>query len=83
MITSGLSSRFTEDRTHTEKVCSKNTLADLGYAPYGPKFSQFHAVLWKIWQNHMLASSLEGRPPRGILDPPLEQQEPHDPEGNS
>ena len=22
---------------------------------YGPKCSQFHAVFWKIWQNHMLA----------------------------
>ena len=50
-------------------------VADLGGAPpsYGPKFSQFHAVFRKIWQNHMLD------PPRtvgapsygGILDPPL------------
>ena len=23
--------------------------------PYGPKFSLFHAVFWKIWQNHILA----------------------------
>ena len=22
--------------------------------PYGPKFSQFHVVFWKIWQNHIL-----------------------------
>ena len=29
----------------------------LGWAPppHGPKFSQFHAVFRKIWQNHMLA----------------------------
>ena len=41
---------------------------------HGPKFSQFHAVFRKIWQNRMLAP-----PPRrvgvpilqGILDPPL------------
>ena len=38
-----------------------------------PKFSQFHAVFWKIWQNHMLAPQLEGWHPllRGILDLPL------------
>ena len=36
-------------------------VADLGGAhparapPRGPKFSQFHAVFRKIWQNHMLA----------------------------
>ena len=41
--------------------------------PHGPKFSQFHAVFRKIWQNHMLRPSLEGWRPllRGILDPPL------------
>ena len=33
-------------------------VADLG------KFSQFHAVFRKIWQNHMLAS------PRGLAPPP-------------
>ena len=33
-------------------------------APYGPKFFQFHAVLWKIWQNRMLAA------PRGLAPPP-------------
>ena len=32
--------------------------------PYGPKFSQFHAVFLKIWQNHMLA------PPGGLVSPP-------------
>ena len=32
--------------------------------PYGPKFSQFHAVFWKIWQNHMLAP-----PPRRVGAP--------------
>ena len=37
-------------------------MADLGGCPqcvppppYGPKFSQFHAVFHKIWENHMLA----------------------------
>ena len=35
--------------------------------PPGPKFSQFHAVFRKIWQNHMLAPP----PLQGILDPPL------------
>ena len=42
--------------------------------PHGPQFSQFHAVFHKIWQNHMLASPLEGWRPflRGILDPPPE-----------
>ena len=44
-------------------------VADLGGAPgahppYGSKFSQFHAVFRKIWQNHMLA------PPRGLAPPP-------------
>ena len=44
-------------------------------APPGPKFSQFHAVFHKIWQNHMLAPPppQEGWRPllRGILDPAL------------
>ena len=41
--------------------------------PYSPKFSRFHAVFRKIWQNRMLAPPLEGWRPllRGILDPPL------------
>ena len=34
--------------------------------PKGPKFSQFHAVFWKILPNCMLAP-----PPMGILVPPL------------
>ena len=40
--------------------------------PHGPKFSQFHAVFRKIWQNHMLATPLEGWRPllRGILGRP-------------
>ena len=44
-----------------------------GRAPYGPKFSQFHAVFRKIWQNYMLAPPLESWRPllRGILDPAL------------
>ena len=49
-------------------------MADLGGPPYGPKFSQFHAVFRKIWQNHMLAPPPpQGWRPllRGILDPPL------------
>ena len=37
-----------------------SAVADLGGRPYGPKFSQFHAVFRKIWQNHMLA------PPRRV-----------------
>ena len=28
----------------------------------GPKFSQFHAVFWKIWQNCMLAPPPTGNP---------------------
>ena len=59
------------------------SVADLGGAPlarptptppppHGPKFSQFHAVFRKIWQNHVLASPESWRPLlRGILDPPL------------
>ena len=43
-------------------------VVDLGRAsaraPYGPKFSQFHAVFRKIWQNHMLA------PPRRLAPSP-------------
>ena len=31
--------------------------------PHGPKFSQFHAVFRKMWQNHMLA------PPGGSAPP--------------
>ena len=40
----------------------------------GSKFFQFHVVLWKIWQNGMLAASPPGGMaphPREILDPPL------------
>ena len=33
--------------------------------PQGPKFSQFHAVFCKIWQNHMFA------PPGGLAPPPM------------
>ena len=40
--------------------------------PYGPKFSRFHVVFWKIWQNHMLTPPKGWHPLlRGILDPPL------------
>ena len=40
-----------------------STVADLREAPsYGPKPFQFHAVLWKIWQNRMLAPPLTGNP---------------------
>ena len=44
------------------------SVADLGGAPpgarppHGPKFSQFHAVFRKIWQNHMLAPPPTGNP---------------------
>ena len=47
---------------HAESICLEKypqlAVADLGaprHAPdlYGPKFSQFHAVSRKIWQNHM------------------------------
>ena len=43
------------------------------HPPYGPKFSQIHAVFRKIWQNHMLVPPPQGWLPllRGILDPPL------------
>ena len=45
-------------------------MADLGgrtrrAPPYDPKFSQFHAVFHKIWQNHMLAPL-----PGGLAPPP-------------
>ena len=30
-------------------------VADLRGSPYGPKFSQNHAVLWKIWQKSYVA----------------------------
>ena len=45
--------------------------------PYGPKFSQFHTVSRKIWQNHMLASPWRVGTPllRGIMDPPLVNQQ--------
>ena len=48
-------------------------VADLGGGapgarpPYGPKFSQFHAVFREIWQNHMLAP-----PPGGLTPPPTD-----------
>ena len=49
-----------------------NAVADLGGAPsgtppaHGPKFSQFHAVFRKIWQNHMLVPPWRvGAPPTG------------------
>ena len=44
--------------------------------PYGPKFSQFHAVFRKICQFRMLASPLDDWLPllRGILDPPLHRE---------
>ena len=45
-------------------------VADLGGTP-GPKFSQFHAVYCKIWQNRMLTLPRVGAPPTGTLDPPL------------
>ena len=43
-------------------------VADLGGCPqhappYSPKFSQFHAVFQKIWQNHMLAAPQGSAPP--------------------
>ena len=40
-------------------------MADLEGArapPNGPKFSQFHAVFRKIWENHMLAPPPTGNP---------------------
>ena len=63
-------------RKYVSLINKNYAVADLGGAPpsYGPKFSQFHTVFHKIWQNHMLAPPLEGWRPllRGILDPPLE-----------
>ena len=40
------------------------TVADLAPPPprYSPKFSQFHVVFRKIWQNHMLAPPPTGNP---------------------
>ena len=43
------------------QTCS--TWFQLSPPPYGPKFSQFHSVFRKIWQNHMLA------PPRRVGAP--------------
>ena len=53
---------------------SKLAVADLGGGgpgsrppPHGPKFSQFHAVFHKIWQNHMLAPPWRvGAPSYGV-----------------
>ena len=43
-------------------------VADLG-TPYDPKFSHFHAVFRKNWQNHMLSPPEGWRPLlREILD---------------
>ena len=40
--------------------------------PYGPKFSRFHAVFGKIWQNCMLTPPEDWHPLlQGILEPPL------------
>ena len=49
-------------------------VADLGGVPgvrppYGPKFSQFHAVFSQILAKSYVGVPLEGW--RGILDPPL------------
>ena len=68
--------RFLYSWPQTEKIVSKFSrepppVADLGGGapgarpPYGPKFSRFHAVFRKIWQNRMLAP-----PPRGLAPPP-------------
>ena len=38
------------------------TKLTLGDQRISPKFYQFHAVLWKIWQNHMLALPEGWRP---------------------
>ena len=44
------------------------SVADLGRGapgappPNNPKFSQFHAVFRKIWQNHMLVPPPTGNP---------------------
>ena len=59
-----------------QPICSLTVADPRGHpgapAPYGPKFSQFHAVCQKIWQNHMLAPPGGlAPPPTGILDPPL------------
>ena len=37
---------------------------------YDPKFSQFHAVFRKIWQNHMLAIHPTPPPSGGLAPPP-------------
>ena len=69
----------TSGRHLARQFCIKPiAVADLGGAggahpPYGPKFSQFHAVFQKTWQFRMLVPPLDGWSPllRGILDPPL------------
>ena len=47
-----------------------NVVSDLGAPPerafYDPKVSQYHAVVWKIWQNCMLAH------PGGLAPPSME-----------
>ena len=49
----------------TNEAANMLGVADLGGAPppHGPKFSQFHAVFWKILQNRILAPPPEGRRP--------------------
>ena len=44
------------------------------HTPYSPKFSQFHAVFWKVFGNCMLAPPSEGWYPLlwEILDLPLQ-----------
>ena len=37
--------------------------------PYSSKFSQFHVVFWKIWQNCMLATTAPLPPPEDRLPP--------------
>ena len=42
------------------------SVADLGG---GAKFSQFHAVFRKVWQNHMLATPWRVGAPGGLASP--------------
>ena len=50
-------------RTHSLSVAD---LRGARASPYAPKWSQFHAVFWKISQNRMLAPPS----PRGLTPPP-------------
>ena len=57
-----------ENITFHKLHCGWLTVADLreppGYAPYGPKFSQFHAFFLETFTKSYVSTLLEGRRPR-------------------